>query len=197
MQGSTDDSSLSHWYYICAMKCNPTLLLLFFISLTSCNNKSTKEASTPLVMKTYVSDSLHLGFDYPENWEVRMNGSRLGIFELLSDSTDQFEENIVTWTEDMPLGISDSLYSKAAVTELKIKNPGLDVHILPAKKLGKNTFYPFEFDFVNSDSTRFFIKGYTLVKGKRGYNFSCTSMSAEASKHASIFETILSSIKPL
>ncbi len=191
------ESSVSYRYYICDMKYYPALLSLLLISLISCNDKAVKEESKPLSMKTYVSDSLHVSFSYPENWDVRINGSHLGIFEALKDSTDKFEENIVMWTEDMPLGISDSLYSKAAVTELKIKNPGLDVHVLPVKKLGENTFYPFEFNFANADSTRFFIKGYTLVKDKRGYNFSCTSASSQAEVHSSLFETILSSVKPL
>jgi hypothetical protein len=173
------------------------LSFLLLAGLASCSDNAKKEQVTPPVMKTYLSDSLHVGFSYPENWEVKTNGSHVGVFEFLEDSTDKFQENIVMWTEDMPLEISDSLYSKAAIAELKIKNPFLSVQALPVKKMGELTFYPFEFNFFNANSTHFFIKGYTLVKGKRGYNFSCTSKNDKAAQHASLFETILTSFQPL
>ncbi len=178
------------------MKFFPLPLLLLAV-IASCSDDVKKEKAEAPAMKTYRSDSLHVGFSYPENWEVKTNGNRIGVFEAMEDSADKFQENIVMWTEEMPLQISDSLYSKAAIAELKIKNPSLSVHTFPAKKMGENTFYPFEFNFFNADSTHFFIKGYTLVKGLRGYNFSCTARNDKSEQHASLFESILTSFQPL
>jgi len=181
-------------------------VLVAFISLSSCSSNTTEEhqqqtknskSATESDYKTYTSDSLHLSFNYPPDWEVRLNGNRLGIFEPLKDSTDAFQENIMIWIEEMPMQISDTLFGKAATTEIKIKNPNIVLNHEGLKKLGDQNFYHFEFDYTNSGNSMYHIFGYTLVNKKRGYNFSCTSEIAKAGIHSPLFESILSSFKPL
>ncbi len=181
--------------------CATTVVLLTTFAACKNDNEAAKQDSrtdaTNSGMKMYNSDTMHMSFSYPDTWEVRKNGNRLGVFETLEDSSDDFQENIISWSEDMPIGISDSLYAQAATTEIKIKNPSLTVTKLPSKRLGENTFHLFEFDYTNADSSPYHITGYTLVKDKRGYNFSCTSSMKKAEKHTPIFESILASFKPL
>lgn len=176
------------------------------MGLSSCKNDDANKSqsgiaedknSEEIAMKNYTSDSLHLSFSYPADWEVRLNGNHLGIFEPLKDSSDAFQENIMIWNEDMPMQISDSLFGKAATTEINIKNPDTQVTQEGIVKLGNQNFYHFEFDYTNSGNIKYHIFGYTLVYKQRGYNFSCTAELEKASIHAPIFESILSTFKAL
>ena len=181
-------------------------LLTLLMGMSSCKNEDSKndqkvstsdKKTKELALKNYTSDSLHVSFSYPADWEVRLNGNHLGIFEPLKDSGDAFQENVMIWTEDMPMQISDSLFGKAATTEIKIKNPDTQVTQEGIRKLGNQDFYHFEFDYTNSGNIKYHIFGYTLVNKQRGYNFSCTAELEKASIHAPLFESILSSFKPL
>jgi hypothetical protein len=176
-------------------KLSTYLLAGLWISVTLACQDQQKTAQNQ-ALKTYVSPALGIGFSYPDTWEVRENGSRLSVFEALEDSTDNFQENILMWYEDMPMKISDSLFAKAAVAEIMIKNPNLQVSNPKTIQLGKHMYYTFEFDFINTDSATYHIYGYTLVKDSTGYNFSCTADADKASAHKSGFETILSTFIP-
>jgi len=183
--------------YICQMKFYPIVFLISLCLIISCSEKKNETNDQTKNQKTYQSDSLHLAFDYPQNWEIRALQDKLGVYEELEDSLDDFQENIIIWTEDMPIAISDSLYARAATAELLIKNPLLDINRLPKKQLGENTFHPFTFEFTNNDSSEYFIFGYTMVKDKRAYNFSCTAAKNKAQAHQAKFESILTTFKPL
>ena len=140
---------------------------------------------------------MHLELKYPANWEVRSHGKQIGIFEPLENSSDNFEDNMVIWTEEMPMAISDSIYSRAATAELLIKDSALKIDRQPPKKIGTTTYYPFAFSYLRGDSSWFHISGYTVVSGTRGYNFSCISTREAAARHQAQFEMILSHVKLL
>jgi PsbP-like protein len=179
------------------MKLYSLVIVATLILFSSCSDKKNETSTENSKFQTYQSDSLHLSFTYPKNWEIRTLQDKLGIYEELEDSLDDFQENIIIWTEDMPMAISDSLYARAATAELLIKNPLLDIQRLPKRQLGENNFHPFTFEFTNNDSSEYFIFGYTIVKDKRAYNFSCTAAKNKAQGHQSKFESILTTFKPL
>ena len=174
-----------------------SILILGVWGMNACSDSRPAKPMTTQKNKLFRSDSLHMAFEYPDGWEVRTNGDHIGLFEPLENTGDNFQENIMIWTEEMPIGISDSLYSKAATAELKIKNPSLKVDITGARKLGSHTFYSFNFNVVRGDSSSYHVIGYTLMNGKRGYNISCTSTAAGMEKHQAVFDAILSTFKPL
>lgn len=161
------------------------------------NTKKPAENGLSEGWKEFKSDSLHFSIAFPKGWEARLNGSRVGIFELKKDSTDTFEDNIIIWVEEMPVAIPDSLYAVAAVTEFRIKNPDISPSKLPARQIGNLTFHPFSFEYTNKRQESFSILGYTKVEGNRGYNFSCTALKNDMSAHQASFDSILSTFKPL
>jgi len=169
----------------------------FFLVLTGCSESKNEGKNEPTDhKKTFTSDSLHFTISYPANWEVKEKESKVGILEPYKDSTDKFQENIVVWVEEMPLAISDSLYAKATLAELRIKNPTLTIQSFPSKKFGDHTFSYFEFD-LPGDDRNYKVIGYTTVKDRRGYNFSCTYEASASGDYKTSFESIVSTFKPL
>lgn len=179
------------------------LVLLSIAMLIGCKENTEQEAMKPKEpeqgkgWKEFKSDSLHFSIAFPPGWEARLNGSKVGIFELKKDTNDLFEDNIIIWMEEMPVAIPDSLYAVASVTEFKIKNPGIEPSVLPVRQLGGITYHAFTFDFENKKKETFSILGLTRVAGNRGYNFSCTALKNELTIHEPSFDSILATFKPL
>lgn len=170
-------------------------LISIIFCLLGCQNEGDHSEIKKENNKEYTSDSLHFGITPLLNWSVKVKENKVGILENYTDSKDSFQENIVVWTEEMPIAISDSLYNKATITELKIKNPKIEVVALPSKKLGKTNFGRFAFTVFLNDSIPCKVLGYTAVKGKRGYNFSCSYLANGNTDYTPIFENILSTVK--
>jgi hypothetical protein len=166
----------------------------------ACESKNKEVAKSDIPFKNYRNDSLHFSIDIPENWDLRFNKknkSSVGFFEPLSDSSDAFQENLVIWVEELPVGISDSLYAKAARAQIQLANPSLKVEHqgwYPSKSYRFDHFY---FDFTNTDSSTYQIDGYTLLFQKRGYNLSFASEKKYAADHQQIYNQLLESFKPL
>ena len=173
------------------------LLTSLFLVLAACS-ETKKEGQKEQTdnQKTFTSEGLHFIISYPPNWEVKERESKVGILEPYKDSTDKFQENIVVWVEEMPLAISDSLYAKATLAELRIKNPTLTIQSFPSKKFGDHTFSYFEFD-LPGDDRNYKVIGYTTVKDRRGYNFFCTYEASASGDYKTSFESIVSTFKPL
>lgn len=165
--------------------------------LYACNDAENARKKT---MKIYTLDSLHFQIEAPMSWKASQNKNKpnaVTFFENLENGTDKFEENISIWYESLPLAIADSTYAKAAVTQLKITNPSIDISSISKKKIGENNFHVFQFNFVRPDSSHYTVQGYTFLKGLNGYNFICTSDQQQMSAHQAVFDSILTTFKPL
>lgn len=172
------------------------ITLLGIISLfQACSSDDDHDKKKKVSNHEFTSDSLHFSVTPLLNWSVKVKENKVGILENYTNSKDSFQENIVVWTEEMPIAISDTLYNKATITELKIKNPNIKVSALPMKKLGNINFGRFEFTIILNDSIPCKVLGYTAVQGKRGYNFSCSYLVNEHINYTSSFENILSTVK--
>jgi hypothetical protein len=175
---------------------------LGFISITffSCQNetnttpKHTSEPST----KTYKSDTLHLVLEYPASWELKSNNNALntiGFYEPLIDTQDTYQENLLIWMEEIPFQMPDSSYNKAAITQIKLANPDLDITKKGIFKSDTNAFGHFSFSFTTADSNSYYVEGYSLLKGKYGYNFSFTSEKGKEGNYTNQINAILKSFK--
>ncbi len=174
---------------------------ILFISaiFMACNESSrTKNTDTHLT-KEINSDSLGYALQVPENWNTIENPSQkniLGIFENLKDTSDQFKENIQIWREEIPIPIADSIYQKAAMTQIKIANPDIDIRAGHDIKIDSLLFKGFEFDFVTNDSAAYAVFGYTLLQGDYGYNFNLTTEKDKIKIYKPLFDSIISTFKP-
>jgi hypothetical protein len=165
--------------------------------LYACNDAENARKKT---MKIYTLDSLHFQIEAPMSWKARQNKNEpnaVTFFENLQNGTDEFEENISIWYESLPLAIADSTYAKAAITQLKITNPNMDISGISTKKIGENIFHGFQFNFTRPDSSHYTVQGYTCLKGLHGYNFICTSDQQQMAAHQAVFDSILTTFKPL
>lgn len=181
--------------YICSMK---EIFLAFCAALLL--GACTENKPAVKLTKTYIADSLHFSIKHPENWEVLKDpdqGKSIAIVEKQGDKKDSYQENIVCWLEEMPMAVSDSVYATAAVTQLKIANPTLDIRKKGEAVLGSNHFSSFTFDFSGKNKTPYEVMGFCIVKGKRGYNFSCTALKSSMPEYLPLFREILSTFKPL
>lgn len=161
----------------------------------ACTNDDGHDNKNKVSKNEFTSDSLHFSITPLLNWLVKVKENKVGILENYTNSKDSFQENIVVWTEEMPIAISDTLYNKATITELKIKNPNIEIATLPMKKLGNINFGRFAFTIFLNDSIPCKVLGYTAVQGKRGYNFSCSYLVNGNTNYTSSFENMLSTVK--
>lgn len=184
--------------YICRMK-RIFLIIVPVILLYACNENNNKKPAVTFT-ENFKSDTLHFSVNYPKNWEIIRSPDEknsITIVEKITNENDVYQENIVCWSEEMPMALSDSIYFQASVTQLKISNPDLRIEKTGKIKLGENDFSSFTFDFTTNDSTQYEVQGFCLIKGNKGYNFSCTAVKTEMPGHLQTFKEILSTFKPL
>ncbi len=181
--------------YLCYMK--KFLVVVTLLSLLfACDDKK----NTIDLRETFQSDSLHFSINYPSNYEVLKNpkdGQSIAIVRKIGNDNKQYRDNMVCWTEEMPMAISDSVYLQASITQLKISNPALSILKQPAQQLGPHLFSAFSFEYQAKNDSLFTVNGFCLVKGQRGYNFSCTALTREMPEKMETFKKILSSFQPL
>ena len=167
-------------------------LLLAFISfliLSACKDENVKNSKSE-EYKNYTSDTMKISLDYPSDWEIIMqldSNRSVSFIETLKDTSDNYQENIKVWIEDMPYAIGDSLYKQAALAQLNILNPDLPIESQPDLKTSTGTWGHYSFEFTTQDSSKYRVDGYTSVKDKRGYNLTFT---AESKNHAAYKETL-------
>lgn len=172
---------------------------LFFL-LNACGEKSGTTATSAPENKHFQSDTLHCGMDYPGHWSIdypRDSNSMVVFSEPLQDSADRFQENIRIWTETIPFPLPDSSYKVAAMTQLRLANPELQVQRLEDidRKAGK--FSHFRFEFRTADSSRYVVNGYTMLKGRYGYNLSLTCEASTAAHYLPIMHALLQSFQTI
>jgi hypothetical protein len=169
---------------------------LILLSISCKTNTTTEEPK----MKTYQSDSLKLTIQYPTTWEQKTNPNTpnmVGFFEPLSDSADQYQENLQLWVDEIPFELPDSIYKKAAITQIQLANPTFNIKRLPEIKTSQATFSHFQFEFTTNDSTQYMVNGYVFLKKKYGYNINFTSEKNKWEKYETIIEQLLQTFKPL
>lgn len=175
------------------------LISLVFFSCQNESNKNQKKTAEPST-KAYKSDTLHLALEYPALWELKSNNSALntiGFYEPLTDAKDTYQENLLIWMEEIPFQMPDSSYNKAAITQIKLANPDLDITNKGIFQSDTNAFGHFSFSFTTSDSNSYHVEGYSLLKGKYGYNFSFTSEKSKEGQYAEKINAILKSFKKI
>jgi hypothetical protein len=175
------------------------LLTVFFLS---CQNETKKNTPSPSKQTTsiYSSDTLHLSLNYPSNWEIKTNQNALntvGLYEPLTDKQDTYQENFLIWMEEIPFQMPDSSYNKAAITQIKLANPDLNITNKGIFKSDTNAFGHFSFSFTTADSNSYHVEGYSLLKGKYGYNFSFTSEKSKEGQYTEQINAILKSFKKI
>lgn len=177
------------------MKMRPLLigLNLFLIACEEAVPKKSIPAPKAEVVH-YRNDSLHFELDIPQEWHLRINKNNpksVGFFEPIQDSLDAFQENLVLWQEDIPIDLNDSLYAQAAKTQLQISQPDIRIKSLGWQALGNDRMDAFQFDFITNDSSHYRVYGYTLLKNRRGYNFSFSTELNHAALYESKFKKII------
>lgn len=189
--------------YICIMKKIFTLSVLMITGFIACKNDSkTNEEPTVSTAETIhlKSDSLKIEFDFPKKWETVKAPNQPNLITLkqpLTDPSDAYQENILIWTEQLPMNISDSIYHLTTIAQLKISNPKLTIENKGNKQIGDKKFYQYSFEFTPADSNHYVVNGYTYfnTKDSMGYNFNGTADKKNAGLFQKEIETILLSFK--
>lgn len=187
--------------YFCRMNRIAYLFLLPGIALwTACGEKPGEARTTTPPDLHFQSDTLHFKMDYPAGWTKqfpRDSNSMVVFAEPLTDSADRFQENIQIWTETIPFPLPDSAYKLAAITQIRIANPELKVQKVDDIPVKAGTFSHFHFDFTASDSSRYTVHGYTLLKGPYGYNISLTTEAGQADRYLKQMNQLLNTFQPI
>ena len=189
--------------YICIMKKICILSILMITGFIACKNdsktygKSNESKAETIHLK---SDSLKIEFDFPKKWETVKTPSQPNLITLkqpLTDASDAYQENILIWTEQLPMNISDSLYNLTTIAQLKISNPKLMVENKGMKQIGDKKFFQYSFEFTPSDSNHYVVNGFTYfnTKDSMAYNFNGTADKKNAGLFQKEIETILLSFK--
>ena len=189
--------------YICIMKKICILSILMITGFIACKNDSkTYEKSNESKAETIhlKSDSLKIEFDFPKKWETVKTPSQPNLITLkqpLTDASDTYQENILIWTEQLPMNISDSLYNLTTIAQLKISNPKLMIENKGMKQIGDKKFFQYSFEFRPADSNHYVVNGYTYfnTKDSMAYNFNGTADKKNAGLFQKEIETILLSFK--
>lgn len=189
--------------YICIMKKICILSILMITGFIACKNDSkTNEKSNESKAETIhlKSDSLKIEFDFPKKWETVKTPNQPNLITLkqpLTDASDAYQENILIWTEQLPMNISDSLYNLTTIAQLKISNPKLMIENKGMKQIGDKKFYQYSFEFTPADSNHYVVNGYTYfnTKDSMAYNFNGTADKKNAGLFQKEIETILLSFK--
>ena len=189
--------------YICIMKKICILSILMITGFIACKNDSkTYEKSNESKAETIhlKSDSLKIEFDFPKKWETVKTPSQPNLITLkqpLTDASDTYQENILIWTEQLPMNISNSLYNLTTIAQLKISNPKLIIENKGMKQIGDKKFFQYSFEFTPADSNHYVVNGFTYfnTKDSMGYNFNGTADKKNAGLFQKEIETILLSFK--
>jgi hypothetical protein len=171
------------------------IVFVALIFLIACKENST---TTPTTTKHFSSTVLRMAFDYPATWTIRFNPDSLSehaIVTLLSPlehQNDNYQENITITKEAFPVKLSDSLFHKATLAELKISNPTLQFN--DDGKKGK--YLSHHFSFVK-DSVQYVVYGYNVLKDSTGYTINFTTpVNNENALHSTV-QAFLNSFNPL
>lgn len=180
------------------MKIIHIFLFSGLVFVTACSNPSSTSSTKDELPKAIRFDSLGFEIRIPNNWEVQPNSGKpdlVGVFETFKDSADKFKENLQIWREEIPMPIPDSMYYQAAMTQIRIANPDIDVRMTEPIMIDSLKFRGFEFQFSTIDSAKYKVLGYTLLKGKYGYNLTFTAEQSKENTYQPIFKKILHSFK--
>lgn len=179
------------------MKLNSFLILSLFLLHIGCANNAPSTSSSP-EFKTFTSDTMRFSIDYPASWEqkyIQDSTQAVGFYEPLSESADKFQENVQLWIEDLPMAISDTLYTQATIGQLKIVNPQLQVQTLPDISTSNTRFGRYNFEFTTHDSAKYSVEGYVCLHNLRGYNITFTSEKKNSNSYHKIVNQIIESFK--
>lgn len=164
----------------------------WFCLLLACAEKNPDSATQqatphqlPQTPTTHLfSNKMGIEFDFPKHWKaVRSPGKDnvITLQEPLHIGKDPYQENILIWSEQLPMQISDSLYAQTVVAELKITNPKFTVTNLPARIIAGKKFYSYHFQFTPADSNVYEVHGFTYYHAadSTGYNFNVTTQQTQ------------------
>lgn len=182
---------------------------IFIVSLVICTtffackndiNTTEKASETKIEITHLKSDSLKIEFDFPKTWTSIKNPEQKNLITLkqpLIDSSDNFQENVLIWTEQLPMNISDSIYHLTTIAQLKITNPNLDIKSVGKKQIGDKQFYEYSFEFTPADSNKYIVNGYTYIntKDSMGYNFNATAEANNKKLFQTEIEQLISTFK--
>lgn len=172
-----------------------TLLPLLALFWVSCGEKPGKP-----VTETFQSKTMHLSMEIPLGWEkVMPGGDSLHLVQFMeppSDSNDRFRETLKIWVENIPFPLTDSMYQLAALTQIRLANPGLQVDSLPMLKLALGNFGRMRLRFQLSNGF-YVVSALTHLHGKCGYNFSLAAEASQQKRTDSLLEELIKTFKPL
>lgn len=177
-----------------AMRFKPVLPVLALL-WGACGEKPAKPAT-----ETFRSETLHLSMEIPSGWEKVMPGGDslhvVQFMEPLSDSNDRYRETLKIWVEDIPFPLTDSMYQLAAITQIRLANPGLQVDSLPMLKLNSGTFGRMRLRFANANGD-YTVQALTHLHGKFGYNVSLAAEASQQQRADSLLQQLIKTFKPL
>jgi hypothetical protein len=175
-------------------------LLIFLLFILACQESDKKANSTN--GHHLESKILKISVDYPKAWSIFYTpdstspGSLITLQSPLENEADTYQENVSVYHEDLPIKVSDSLFHRAAMSQVRIANPSLTVIDKGIQKFGNNSYHSFAFDFTK-ESTSYVVKGFTIMKDSTGYTFNFTGAKNNEEKYGSALAGILQSFKPL
>lgn len=175
-----------------------TFIMVCF--LFSCGEGDKKQTSSNTCH--IESTKLKYAMDYDSSWLITFqpDSSQPGALTQLQSSlegpNDSYQEKIEIYYEGLPMRIADTMFHKAAITQIRIANPALLVTNEGEKHFGENHFQEYRFQFTK-DSSEYIVHGYTFLKDSIGYTINYTASLADDKKFLPKVEKILSSFKPL
>lgn len=173
------------------------VILSMMISCGETESKKSKSSTQHLE-----SRNLKFALDYDSSWLItfKPDSSQSGALTILQSGLegpdDSYQERIEIYHEGLPMRIPDTMFHQAAITQIKISNPSLEVTNVGAKPFGNNHFHEYTFSF-NRNSTDYVVHGYTLLNDSIGYTINFTAAKKDENKYLSKVENILSSFKPV
>lgn len=176
------------------------LLLSLFIFSCEENNKTIKK-NDKVEKQIYENKQMKFKLTLPALWTINEENAvnnEIMFMEQKEDSTKQQNvSNILVWQENMPMHIDDSIYTQAAITQIKITKPNIQIAKYPNIVTNTGTFGHFGFIYPSENSNKLFMHGYTLVADTVGYNFTCSSSIRDTALYNSLFLSVIQSFQLL
>lgn len=176
------------------------LMLSVFIFSCEENSKPIKKSDNN-EKRIYENKQMKFQLTLPAQWTINEENAvnnEIMFIEQKEDSTKlQNISNILLWQENMPMHLDDSLYTQAAITEIKITKPDIQITKYPNIVTPKGTFGHFGFVYPSETPNKLFMHGYTFVADTVGYNFTCASSIKDTSYYNNVFLSIIQSFQLL
>lgn len=182
------------------MRLYSLILLTVFIFSCEENNKTIKKNDNN-EKQVYENKQMKFKLTLPALWTVNEENAvnnEIMFLEQKDDSTKQKNvSNMIVWQENMPMHLDDSIYTQAAITEIRITKPNIQITKYANIVTSTGTFGHFGFVYPSETPNKIFMHGYTLVSDTVGYNFTCSSSIQDTAYYNAFFLSVIQSFQLL